>query len=60
MTENQQKNLNTLKIQVFSNMALIFSKQQKWSKCCDFAGKVLEIDEKNIKCMYRQAQAYIE
>lgn len=41
-------------------MAAIFIKQKKWEKCLDVTEKLQEVDEKNIKCMYRRAQALIE
>jgi Tfp pilus assembly protein PilF len=37
-------------------MGQIFIKQKKWAKCVDVTGKILEIDEKNVKAMYRKAQ----
>ena len=41
-------------------MAQIFLKQEKWDKCMKSTDKLLDVDDKNVKCMYRRAQACCE
>ncbi|VDO98499.1 unnamed protein product [Soboliphyme baturini] len=48
----------TLKAQIFNDLAAAQIKMQSWSKAVDFADSCLQIEPTNIKALYRMSVAY--
>ncbi|PWN19836.1 TPR-like protein [Microstroma glucosiphilum] len=59
-TEEQNKNAQSITMAVQNNLASCYLSDKKYEKVIYAAGKVLALDEKNVKALYRRAKAYKE
>lgn len=59
-TEEEQKQYNTLEINLHLNLALTKFHMTKYHECINECNTVLNIDNKNAKAYYRKGQAYMQ
>eukprot|EP00658_Telonema_sp_P-2_P025635 TRINITY_DN20327_c0_g1_i4.p1 TRINITY_DN20327_c0_g1~~TRINITY_DN20327_c0_g1_i4.p1 ORF type:complete len:402 (-),score=118.01 TRINITY_DN20327_c0_g1_i4:447-1652(-) len=56
--EKQEK--DKVRLSLYLNLAMAFSKMKKWNKAIDNCRYALEVDPKNSKALFRRATAYYE
>ena len=59
-TEEDVKNIQSLKSKIFNNMSLIYLKQKKIEKVAEYCEKILKIDESNVKALQKMVMINIE
>lgn len=52
--------LQTLKLNLANNLALVSYKLEDWRYACDCARKALDLDPDNTKALYRRALCYVK
>ena len=55
--ENEEKEMKKCALKLYLNICLCDMKQVRYGKACKYARKVLDIDNKNVKALYRLAQS---
>jgi len=59
LTDEQKKEINAIKVPCHLNYAISLIKEKKWKDAIEQTDKVLEIEPKNIKALYRKALVFI-
>lgn len=59
-TDEQNERAAKTTSAVYNNMAACYLKQAKWDKAVYAASKALALAPKNLKALYRRAEAYLE
>merc|ERR1712070_614346 len=59
-SDEEREALRKVKLSLYLNLAMAFSKMKKWPKAIDNCRYALEIDPENSKALFRRATAYYE
>lgn len=60
LDQKETSQVNEIKVTICNNMAAVYLKQRKHEKAITYCNKVLEIDKRNVKAIFRRGKAYLE
>ncbi|RYG66647.1 hypothetical protein EON64_09310, partial [archaeon] len=53
-----KKDLTSLLVSIYGNLAMVCLKQENWAKALSHAGSALRLDGGHVKCLYRRGVAH--